>query len=41
MDDTQKVPSAQEADNHAGLDGMDDKDDNLHTITGDMLEVEL
>lgn len=41
MDDTQKVPSAREADNHAGLDGMDAADDNLHTLTGDMLEVEL
>ena len=41
MDASQKVPSAREADNHAGLDGMDDTDDNLHTLTGDMLEVEL
>jgi hypothetical protein len=41
MDDTQKVPSAREADNHKGFDGMDDTDDNLHTLIGDILEVEL
>ena len=40
-DALQNEASTCKPDNHAVLDGMDAPDDNLHTLTGDMLEVEL